>query len=263
MRYLTLLSDFGLEDVSLAVTKGILLREVPDALITDISHVSEPFQVQHAAYKLEASWQEFPEGTVHIVLFDIFSEPNPRLLLCKKDGHFFLAPDNGILPMALSDLSENIWECYELKVPDRFRDWVAACGKAAIVATEHDPSAVYLPTEMRVKPVHWKPVIQPNSIECHVVYIDRFGNVVLNLKQPLFEQVRQGRNFKLFYMRGEELNALHHHYSEVNMGNVLCRFNKSGFLEIAANRGNAAELLGLQLSYKKQLLYNTVKIFFE
>ncbi len=263
MKNITLLSDFGLQDATVASVKGILLRQAPEAVITDISHLAEPFHMQQAAYLLQTAWRHFPLRTVHIVLFDVFSDRHPRLLLCEKEGHFFLAPDNGILALALDGQPEHTWECYELAPPDTFHNWVEACCYAVQSVFTGNVAQTYEACSMNVSPRHWQPVILPDRIECHVIHIDRFGNVILNLTQKLFEEVRQGRNFSIRFMRDEEINTLSNYYFDVPNGVVLCRFNKSGYMEIAVNQANATELLGLQINNKQQIIYNTIKVYFE
>jgi S-adenosylmethionine hydrolase len=100
-------------------------------------------------------------------------------------------------------------------------------------------------------------------VECHVIHIDRFENVVINLTKEIFEQVGKGRPFSIQFMRDEEIKQLSTHYYNVQEGEKLCRFNETGYLEIAINRGKAASLLGLQLHRDRRLMYNTIKVYFE
>jgi S-adenosylmethionine hydrolase len=112
-------------------------------------------------------------------------------------------------------------------------------------------------------PVHWLSKIEGNTVECHVIHIDRFENVVINLTRSQFDAIGTGRPFKIQFMRDEEINELNGHYSNVKEGEKLCRFNSAGYLEIAINRGKAASLFGLRLYREQHLMYNTIKIFFE
>ena len=84
MGCITLLSDFGLADASVASAKGILIQHKPLANIIDISHQVEPFHLQQAAYLLLAAYSNFPKGTCHVLLFDIFSDNTPTMLLCEN-----------------------------------------------------------------------------------------------------------------------------------------------------------------------------------
>lgn len=264
MSCITLLSDFGLQDASVASAKGILMQHVPNVPLVDITHEVEPFHMQQAAYLLAAAYRDFAPGTCHILLFDVFSESHPRLLLCEKDGHYFLSPDNGVLSLAFGDGIDKVWRCYELQPPGVFRDWLHETGKIAATLQTQPAAALQLGNcELKNAPIHCQPIISANSIECQVIHIDRYENVVLNITQQQFDTVAQGRPFSIQFMRGEEINALHTHYYNVKPSEELCRFNATGYLEIAINRGKAASLFGLQLYREQHLIYNTIKIFFE
>ena len=106
-------------------------------------------------------------------------------------------------------------------------------------------------------------MINGNVVECHVVHIDRFENVVTNMTRDLFEKIGAGRPFRIQFMRDEEIHYISNHYNDQREGEKLCRFNSTGYLEIAINRGKAASLFGLRLHQKQHLIYNTIKIFFE
>ncbi len=262
MACITLLSDFGLQDASVAIAKGVLLQHVPDAQIIDISHLVETFNIQQAAYLLLSAYRNFPKGSCHLLLFDVFSEQSPRLMLCEYDGHFFLAPDNGILSLAFGESLNNVWKCFTLEAPGVFADWLRESGKAVAQLQTHAPSDLQLePCGLKVAPKHWQPKMDADSAECHVVHIDRYENVVLNITREQFERVGQGRPFRILFMR-DELTQISTHFYNVAEGQKLCRFNATGFLEICINRGKAASLFGFKLYREKHFIYNTIKIFF-
>ena len=100
-------------------------------------------------------------------------------------------------------------------------------------------------------------------MECQVIHIDRYENVVINVTKQQFEDIGKGRNFRISFMRDEEITEISTHYHNVKPGEKLCRFNNNGYLEIAINRGQAASLFGLTLYREQHLFYNTIKIFFE
>jgi len=49
----------------------------------------------------------------------------------------------------------------------------------------------------------------------------------------------------LYFKRNETITNLSWHYNEVGEGEKLCLFGISNYLEIAINKGNASQLLGL------------------
>ncbi len=263
MSCITLLSDFGLQDASVASAKGILMQHAPDAQFVDITHLVEPFHLQQAAYLLLASFRNFPKGTCHVLLFDIFSEKSPRLVLCEYEDHYFLAPDNGVLSLAFGAEPYSVWQCFELITPGIFKDWLNETGRVAALLQTNKPSVLgFAACTLKNAPHHWLPKISEDEIECHVIHIDRYENVVINLRREDFEEHIKDRSFSIQFMRNEELSTLSTHFYNVAEGMKLCRFNATGYLEIAINRGKAASLFGFKLFREKHLIYNSIKIFF-
>lgn len=264
MSCITLLSDFGLQDASVAAAKGVLMQHASGLQIVDISHLVEQYHLQQAAFLLLASYRKFPAGTCHVLLFDVFYDSNSRLMVCQKDGHYFLAPDNGLLSLAFGSSIKQVWCGYEMTDQDTFRDWLEHAGEIINhIKTGGIKSAGLEPSALQVAPLHWQPKIFDNTVECHVIHIDRFGNVVLNITKDQFQEIGQDRPFRVLFMRDEEITKISTHYYNVSKGEKLCRFNSTGYLEIAINRGNAASLLGLRLYREMDLMYKTIKIYFE
>ncbi len=262
MKCITLLTDFGLKDGSVASAKAILMQYVADVPVIDLSHTIEPFHLQQAAYVLTTVYGNFPDHTVHLILFDVFSEKKPRLVLCRKGHHYFLAPDNGILSLAFQ--ADEVWTCFEMQQEHSFADWIRATGSIIHKLQHTDLNALGFNSHvLKNAPQHWLPNISDSKVECQVIHIDRFENVVVNLTREQFEQVRKGRMFRIQFMRNEEISRISKHYSDERDGEKLCRFNSAGYLEISINRGKAASLLGLRLQSHQHLMYNTIKIFFE
>jgi len=263
MPCVTLLSDFGLQDASVAIAKGILRQHAPQTEIVDVSHLVDAFNIQQAAYLLLSAYSSFPKGTCHVLLFDIFSEQQPRLMLCERDGHYLLAPDNGVLSLAFGEALSEVWQCYQLPVTGTFNDWLQQIGRTVAQLATHAPKDLQLMAcDLKVAPQHWMPKIIDNTVECHVVHIDRYENVVINLTRQQFESIGQGRPFRIQFMRDEEIHVISTHYYNVRQGQKLCRFNAAGFLEICINRGKAASLFGLKLYREEHFIYNTIKLYF-
>ncbi len=264
MGIITLLSDLGLQDASVASAKAILIQGMPEAEIIDISHQVEPYHLLQAAYLLTASYKNFPPGTCHVLLFDIFSEKHPRLILAAKDQQYFISPDNGLLSLSFGTTLEHVWKCIDFEPPLGFKDWLKEIASIIKKLQQNTPSDLGLETcQLQHAPQHYQPHILGNAMECQVIHIDRFENVVLNLTQQQFDTIGRGRGFYIAYMRGEQIQQLSTHYQHVRNGDVLCRFNSAGYMEIAINHGKAASLLGLRLHKEKDQIYNTIKIVFE
>lgn len=263
MGCITLLSDLGLQDASVASIKGILMQICPDDTLIDISHNVSPFHLHQGAYLLSAAYANFPTGTCHLVLCDIFSDNRPQLVLGEKEGHYFLAPANGVLSLAFTNTLNNAWKCGALPDNVSLKDWVAEAARVIKQLKENSGELNLDPHELKNASANWRPKIEGNTVECHVIHIDTFGNVVLNITAEMFARLGRNRPFIIQLMRDEKIDHLSRRYFDVREGEKLCRFNSAGYLEISINRGNAADLLGLRLYRDKHLIYNTIKISFE
>lgn len=259
MSCITLLSDLGVRDASVAVAHGVLMQYASSAQIVDISHHVAPFYTPQAAYLLHASWQNFAPGTVHILLFDLYATDTTRVVLSEYEGHYFIGADNGLLPAALGMQPVNSWLCHELAGDDSYVAWLHAAGNALTLAQTNGISSSGFPSyTLRQSPVN-RPRVEGRVAMCDVIHIDRYENVVTNMPRPLFDELRGSGTFTLQFMLVEEISELSARYNDVREGYKLCRFNSAGYLEICVNRGNAAGLYGLQTGSR----HNDIKIFFE
>jgi len=257
MACITLLSDFGLQEASVAIAKGVLMRHNPGLAIIDISHEVKPFYTAQAAYLLSATWRHFPAGTCHVLLFDLFSEKTVRVMVAEADGQYFITADNGLLPAALPAIT-NTWIYKELSTAESFTNWLEDASKAIRLMQTAAAQVLSLqPFKLR-SVLQKKPQENGATIICDVIHIDRYENVVLNLTRDHFERTAKGRPFRLEFAQVEEITEISNNYADVRPGQKLCRFNSSGYMEICMNRGNAASLFGLKLGGSK----NDIKITF-
>lgn len=257
---ITLLSDLGMKDIAVAAVKATLLRYVPDAELVDISHYAARDDAQQAAYLLQRACKSFEKGSVHIVLVDVFAGSSCRMLTAKKDGHFFIAPDNGILSLALGNQPENVRECFTYSKPFTFEKWIDDAGSVA-ATIQQGWVMPYPKTALQNIPVLRSCQVTPLGIDCNILYIDRFKNVVLDISRKQFETITANRDFVIRTRNAQQITAINRHYNEVEEGRALCRFNSMGYMEIAINRGNAASALGLDMASPADLKYRTVRIF--
>lgn len=263
MGFIALLSDLGHNDTGVAKTKSILLQQLPAMQIIDVTHNIYPYYLQQAAYLLGSSVKDFPQGSFHIVLFDIYYDAQPKMVLAEIGESYILAPDNGVLPLAFPQKEMTTRLCYSMNDAGGLRAWVKAAADAIeILQSTPIENTGFGPCEMQNAAGQFRPFITPGYMEGHVIHIDHFGNVVLNITKDEFEATAAGRAFSVSFIR-EEVRTISNHYNSVNRFEKLCRFNSAGYMEIAINRGNAAELFALKIKRPEQLMYTTIKINFE
>jgi S-adenosyl-L-methionine hydrolase (adenosine-forming) len=250
MQIVTLLSDFGTQDASVAIVKAGLYQAIEGVVIADVSHEIRPFHREEAVYVLKASYDSFPKGSVHLVLVDLFYAVRPKLVWYEADGHVFLAPDNGILYEVFRGDSVDCM-VYDGFAPSvQFTDWVRKCAQVIIAPRGKVGEAAegWKPGRMTA-PVVGKDArtdaAEDNTLVCDVLYVDHYQNITLNCTQIEFEEKRRGRIFELRLQKSDVIDRISAAYGDVRDGDLLCRFNSSGFLEVSIRNGRAAQILGI------------------
>ncbi len=257
---ITLLSDLGTASPSLSVTKAALSGFVTGVVITDITHHVSVGDLRQAALILHSACLHYPASTVHIIMVDVRAGHHHRLMLARKEGHWFIAPDNGILPLAFADAQYETWLCHEFTGHFTFGEWVQMVGNVAAAINSGNPIP-YQPGPFLVAPLPSQPVLLNDCIECSILGTDRYDNVVLDITRQQFEKLLNGRPFSIRMMRLADITTISNNYNDATRGGALCRFNTSGYLEIAVNHGSAASLLGIRSEDTASLGYRTIKIY--
>ena len=275
MPLITLTSDIGHHDFLVGAVKGQLLQSNQQFILVDISHNLSPFNYPQAAYVCRNAIKNFPAGTFHLILVNLFDEKPEHMLLAEHNGHFIGCADNGLLTMILEEVPQKIVAlpldksqqkntiyCTSVFVK-AFNDIIN--GKT-IEETGNADISIQVKNPLR-------PLLGNDYIEGQIIFIDNFENVIVNIHKDEFEEQRKGRSFKIVFKRDEVIDKISDSYADVNEGEKLALFNAANYLEIAINKGNAAGLLGLQNFSEKQLqqsqymnsrlFYQTVKVYFE
>jgi S-adenosylmethionine hydrolase len=92
------------------------------------------------------------------------------------------------------------------------------------------------------------PTVDAQTIRGTIIFIDSFGNAVVNISKELYEQEKRDRSFLIHLRKSEyNVNEISLTYDDVDVGEMLALFNQDGYLEIALNKDSASRLLGLKL----------------
>ncbi len=275
MPLLTLTSDIGQQDFLVGAVKGQLLQANIDLNIVDITHHLSPFNYPQAAYVCRNAIKNFPPGTFHLVLVNLFDEKPEHMLLAEHNGHFIGCADNGLLTMILEEVPQKVVALALEKTQQKntlYCTTIFAKAFNQLINGKAIEEVGDASVSMQVKnPL--KPMLGNNWIEGQIIFIDNFENVIVNIHKEEFEEQRKGRSFKIMFKRDEVIDKVSESYADVTEGEKLALFNSAGYLEIAINKGNAAGLLGLQGFSEKQqqqnqyinsrMFYQTVRVYFE
>lgn len=252
MSIITLTTDFGLKDYYVAALKGTILSKNRKAQIVDISHEINSFDIVQAAFVLKNAYDNFPKGSIHILCVNNYHETLSPYLIIEKDGHYFVGPDNGIFTLVFEDLQTPVYKIEaENLVGVKFKSCIADL--IFKIEAGMKPEQIGLSTNSFLQRIHMNPVTSETHIRGVIIHVDNYENVMVNIKKDLFDKLRKGRNFSIFFKRFDPIKRISEHYHDVPIGDTLCLFNSSGYLEIAINMGKASSLLGLKIDESIQI----------
>jgi S-adenosyl-L-methionine hydrolase (adenosine-forming) len=123
MKFITLLTDFGLRDGYVGVMKGVIYGIAPHAQIADISHTISPQNILEGSLALGRVASFFPPGTVHIAVIDPGVGTARRPIAARIGAHYFIGPDNGLFTVVL-ERAERSGDHIALVHLDRPRFWL-------------------------------------------------------------------------------------------------------------------------------------------
>ncbi len=244
---ISLTTDFGLADAYVGVMKGVILGICPEAALVDISHTIAPQSIQQAAFVLSTAVPYFPVGTVHLVVVDPGVGSDRRPIAVRTERAFFVAPDNGVLGLALAPdpprqvvrLSNQAYRLPSVSATFHGRDIFApaaahlACGLDLLRLGEPIP-----PADLVALP-HAEPQREGEGIwRGLVLHVDHFGNLITNFRA---EHLPPGP--LRLAVGAETIAGLHQTFADVAPGDLVAYLGSSGYVEIAERNGNAARRL--------------------
>lgn len=249
MAVITLTTDLGLHDYYVGALKGTILSQMPEVTIVDITHSVPPFDIRHAAYVLRQAYTNFPKDTVHILGINAEATPNQSHVAIYCDGHYFIGTDNGIFSLLFEKVPDKIYDLSNIRqdtdllifpVKDVFVK--AACH----LARGGTPEVLGVKQEDFRKVDTVNPVFTDNTLHGTVIYVDSYGNSVVNITKKLFTDSVKAKKFTIEFS-GEEISEISQRYNESAGGNILALFNSAGHLEIAQAQDSVSRLYNLSV----------------
>ena len=247
----TLTTDFGLNDHFVGTIKGVILDIVPGVEIVDICHSVQAFDVLDGALTIAQAYSYFPNGTVHLVVVDPGVGTARRPIIVTTERHHLVAPDNGVLSLIYAreerlHVRHVTAEHYYLQpVSNTFHTRDIFAPVTAYLAKGVDPLKFGEEISDFVRFHAPKPKPDGNTLRGVVLKVDRFGNLITNITQqdaPLLF-VAEPAPFKILLGK-REITEIKMNYAQGAPGQVFGILGSMGYLEIAANRGSAAQIVG-------------------
>ncbi len=248
MHIISLLTDFGNKDNFAGVMKAAILKINPQAKIVDLSHNVSPQNIFEAAFLLKGSFKYFPKDTVHLVVVDPGVGSKRRKLLVKTKDYYFVAPDNGVLSLALKgedtkEIIEITNDRYFLKpVSDTFhgRDIFAPVAAYLSLGRRIEDFGKKIKTIKHLSFSHPKRL--KNKLIGEIIYVDHFGNLITNITKADFVDFIKDSGFEI-RIANYSINKINRSYEEAKKDSPQAIFNSFANLEIFLTEASAKERL--------------------
>jgi S-adenosylmethionine hydrolase len=265
MKFITLTTDFGNKDFSVALTKAAIYENIPKSIVIDISHEISPYNHSQAAYILKNSYKSFAKGSIHIIGIESEFTPENCHIAMFFDEHYFIGANNGIFSLITDNLKpdkiveinihRNLVTAFPvIDVFVKVAQHISANGSLDVVGRSFDGMKEL---------TNIKPVInqKEKQILGSVIYVDNYGNVITNITKRLFNDIGKSRPFTI-KARTVSFDTVYNSYSQAidfslpkekreEDGKKLALFNSAEHLELAIYKsnpetvGSATSLFGL------------------
>jgi hypothetical protein len=242
------------------VIKGI----APDVEVIDITHGIPPQHVLQGALVLANTLPYMPVG-VHVAVVDpgVGGERKP-VALRGGDGRFHVGPDNGLLLVAVDRLG-GVEEAVEITNEDYM---LAPVSRTFHGRDIFSPAAAHLARGVELSelgpslegsglarlelPV---PQVGTARIRATALYIDRFGNIQLNLTSADLEKVGVDTGVKVEVEVGFEryFAVAARTFADVRSGDIVLYEDAYRNIALAINRGNAAQMFSVRVGQEVKL----------
>lgn len=254
---ISFLSDYGHSDEFVGVCHGVIAGIAPDARVIDITHGIVRHAVRQGAVVL-ANALPFMPARVHLAIVDpgVGSARRPVALRLADGDRILVGPDNGLLSLACAQLG-GVKEAVELTTSpmrlepvtatfhgrDLFAPVAAHLAVGASLPEAGEPIDPASLTRIELP----EPRIYPDRIVAHVLYVDGFGNLALNLTHGQLAStfLRLGNRVAVAASRSSVTVTFGTTFADVGVGQGIMYEDSSRSLALAVNRESAAELLEL------------------
>lgn len=252
-RPITFLTDFGLQDDFVGTCRGVIARIAPEAQVIDITHGIPPQHVLQGALVLASTLPYMPEG-VHLAVVDPGVGTDRRAIALRGgDGRLYVGPDNGLLVPAAEKLG-GIAGCWQLAneeymltpVSRTFHGRDVFSPAAAHLARGVEPAELGPPLPVSALVRLEIPVaeIGSSSLRATILYVDRFGNMQLNLTaaDALGAGIDPGTRIELSLPLERYYAVAARTFADARPGDLILYEDSYGNLAVAINGGDAASM---------------------
>ena len=255
-RPIVFLSDFGYRNEWVGICHAVIARAAPTSKVIDLSHGVPPLDVRGGAILLADSRRFLPDDAIVLAVVDPSVGSDDDLAVETNRGRLLVGPDNGLLGF-LWQADGGVKQARRITLESvvlhpvapsfHARDvlapaaaFLARGGALADLGPELDPGGLTELTFPAASVAHGK-------IECEVLDLNRFGNVLLNATADDFAAagLDQAPVVAIDATSGSARARRVSTYADVDSGDWGLIVDPRGWLSvIRGNPANAAQGLG-------------------
>jgi len=242
----------------------VIKRIAPDVEVIDITHGIPPQHVLQGALVLASTLPYMPNG-VHVAIVDpgVGSERKP-IALRGGDDRLYVGPDNGLLLVA-ADRFGGVAEAVEIAEAAYMLDRISHTFHGRDIfspAAAHLASGVALaklgPTldPAALQRLEFpEPSIGEARIRATVLYVDRYGNVQLNLTADHLSRVGIDPGTRVEVEVGFEryFAVAARTFADARMGDIVLYEDAYANIALAINQGDAARMFAVRVGDELRL----------
>lgn len=231
---IVLFTDFGSQDPYVGQVKARLLEAAPAQQVVDLLHEAPAYNAHAGAHLLAAFAPTFPPGTVFFAVVDPDVGTVRDAIVMLSGGQWFVGPDNGLMSIVAARNREAriwriTWQPQALSTTFHGRDLFAVI--AAEVARGDFPAD-------KLTEISKLNVVFDSEDLPHVIYLDHFGNAWTGIRGTRIPKHARITTKNIHFEHSES-------FGFVGRGEGFWFVNSVGLIELAVNRGNAAQQFGL------------------
>ncbi len=197
-KFITFLSDFGHGDDFVGTCHGVMKSIAPDVQIIDITHEVRRHDITQGALILADTLPYMPESIILAVGDPGVGGDRRPVAMRTREWRYLVGPDNGLLwlaaarlggPAAAVELACSTYSLQEVCKTFEGRDLFSPAAAHLANGVELEKLGAPVPVD-ELAQVALPPVeMGAGELSAGVVYIDRFGNVQLQLARAQLEEL--------------------------------------------------------------------------
>jgi S-adenosyl-L-methionine hydrolase (adenosine-forming) len=256
---ITFLSDYGLEDDFVGVCHGVIAKICPQARVIDIAHGVPRHDVRAGAVILRGALPRMPVG-VHLAVIDPGVGAERRAVALRvADGRLLVGPDNGLLWLAAADaggvvkavdIARSRFRLEPVSATFHGRDLFAPIAARLADGAKLAQAGDLIDPDELVRIELPRPRLEAGALVTSAIYIDRFGNVQLNLGHDEIANsgLTLGHSVQLEGGSSGRHDAQYvRTFADVEPDELLVYEDAYRTLAVAVRHGSAAARLGLAI----------------